>query len=112
MVKKWKATEEMWCEHCKEAVMPDIVQEYELHSEVDNRIYEPITLMICPHCEHEVYMEPERCGMCGKAIDPSEELCDDCRRLIDGALMDLVRKFGWTNTQIGVGIWAERVRDE
>ncbi len=33
----------------------------------------------CPHCHSEDLVEADECELCGKAVIPYEQFCDDCK---------------------------------
>ncbi len=68
----------MWCKRCKKAVPePEERHEYDI-PDANVGGYEKITTYHCPDCGNEVYLEAEKCVMCGEYKAPGNKLCIGC----------------------------------
>lgn len=47
---------------------------------------------VCPYCGSGEFEEMDRCEMCGEYINPGEEICENCRDLIDDIAGDIRSK--------------------
>lgn len=50
------------------------------------------TTCVCPSCGSDDFVEMDRCDMCGEDIAPGEELCENCRYLVDDIANDIKSK--------------------
>lgn len=68
-----------WCEECGAVEKPQFVHD-------STGMYE-----VCPNCKGEL-THADRCG-CGNWIDPTEFICEDCKKFISNIGLTLQDEF-------------------
>lgn len=83
-----------WCEECGAVERPQFVYD-------STGMYE-----VCPECKQEL-SAADRCG-CGNWIDPTEFICEDCKKFISNIGSTLQDEF---ERQTGRGVSEEHLKE-